>query len=130
MTKDYGRPANAEENRALVKRRLEELAESDALRETLTVEWRTQPRHLEIIQVPIGNLYYNPATHRVRAQRSHDASRDALLEADPWSAGSQAYLESLLKAMPANPSQVDPEFVELRDSLKECSLMATPAVRH
>jgi hypothetical protein len=119
MTKDYGRPANADEIRALVKSRLDELAENDGPRETLTVEWRGAPKHLPVIQLPVDDLYYNPATHRIRAQRSYDSHQDALLEADPWSSSSQTYLHSLLKSRPADPSVVDPDFTELAESLRE-----------
>ncbi|GAA1583998.1 hypothetical protein GCM10009804_45440 [Kribbella hippodromi] len=130
MTKDYGRPANADENRALVESRLAELADSDGPRETLTVEWRGSPRHLDVIQLRVGTLHYNPATHRIRAQRSHDAHRDALLEADPWTSASQAYLDSLLKARPGDPSQVDPEFTDLAESLREYGQSEPGLVTH
>ena len=130
MTKDYGRPATADANRAIVRRRLEELDASDGPRETLTVEWRGAPRHLAVIQLPVGDLYYNPATHRIRAQRSHDAGKDALLEADPWSASSQEYLGRLLKALPVDPSRVDPDFEALAESLGEYGQTEPGLVTH
>jgi hypothetical protein len=119
VTKDYGRPSRAEENRATVERRLKELADAGGARETLTVEWRGKPGHFDVIEMQAGDLYYNPATHRIRAQRSHDSRRDALLDADPWSVESQEYLDFLLKALPADPSKPDPEFVKLAESLKD-----------
>ncbi|MEU5838926.1 transcriptional regulator [Streptomyces diacarni] len=119
MAKDYGLPPNAEENRALVKSRLEEQAAGGGPRETLTVEWRGAPEHLEVIQMPAGSLYYNPATHRVRAQSEHDPKRAELLESDPWSPDSQAYLDHLLQALPSKPTETDPDFNELVESLKE-----------
>ncbi|MFF9555410.1 transcriptional regulator [Streptomyces albus] len=119
MAKDYGLPPNAEENRALVKSRLEEVAVGGGPRETLTVEWRGAPEHLEVIQMPAGSLYYNPATHRIRAQSGHEPKRAELLESDPWAPDSQAYLDHLLQALPANPAQPDPEFNDLVDSLKQ-----------
>ncbi|TCC07624.1 transcriptional regulator [Kribbella soli] len=130
MTKDYGRPANADENRALVKSRLDELVDGNGPRETLTVDWRGTPKHLDVIQMPVGNLHFNPATHRVRAQRSYDAHRDELLEVDPWSSGSQAYLDSLLKAQPSDPSRRDPEFNELAESLSEYGQSEPGLVTH
>src|SRR5258707_883725 len=108
MTKDYGRPARAEENRATVERRLKELAEAGGGRETPPIEWRGKPGHFDVIEMQAGALYYNPATHRIRAQRSHDTRRDAVLDADPWSRESQEYLDFLLKALPADPSKPDP----------------------
>ncbi|MEW1798057.1 transcriptional regulator [Streptomyces niveus] len=119
MTKDYGRPARADENRATVERRLKELADAGGARETLTIEWRGKPGHFDVIEMQAGDLYYNPATHRIRAQRSHDARRDALLETDPWSVESQEYLDFLLKALPADPSKPDPEYAKLAESLKD-----------
>ncbi|MEV7926457.1 transcriptional regulator [Kitasatospora sp. NPDC088779] len=117
MTRDYGRPPRAEENRASVEFRLRELSEAGGLRETVTIDWRGNLSSFDVIEMSVGDLYYNPATHRIRAQRSHDADRDLLLEADPWSAESQAYLDFLLKAVPADPSRPDPEFDKLADSL-------------
>jgi hypothetical protein len=119
MAQDYGLPPIAEENRALVRSRLREVEAGSGPRETLTVEWRGQPEHLEVIQMPAGNLYYNPATHRIRAQSSHDPKQAAALADDPWSSESQAYLDRLLQVLPADPARTDPEFDELVASLKE-----------
>ncbi|MFF0759492.1 transcriptional regulator [Streptomyces sp. NPDC003737] len=119
MAQDYGLPPNAEENRALVRSRLREVEVGSGPRETLTVEWRGQPEHLEVIQVPAGNLYYNPATHRIRAQSGHDPKQAAALADDPWSSEGQAYLDRLLQVLPADPARTDPEFDELVGSLKE-----------
>ncbi|QFU85534.1 transcriptional regulator [Amycolatopsis sp. YIM 10] len=120
MTKDYGRPPRADENRALIERRLAEVVKAGGPRETLSVDWRGGQRlHLEVIQFPAGDLYYNPATHRVQAQRSHDPDQDRLFSEDPWGAKSQEYLDFLLKAQPANPAMVDPEFEKLMEDLKE-----------
>ncbi|GGZ12247.1 transcriptional regulator [Streptomyces nitrosporeus] len=119
MAQDYGLPPIAEENRTLVRSRLREVEAGSGPRETLTVEWRGHPEHLEVIQMPVGNLYYNPATHRIRAQSSHDPKQAAALADDPWSSESQAYLDRLLQVLPADPARKDPEFDELVASLKE-----------
>ncbi|OAR24225.1 transcriptional regulator [Streptomyces sp. ERV7] len=119
MANGYGPPPGAEENRALVQSRLKEIAAGGGPRETFTVEWRGGPEHLEVIQVPVGNLYYNPATHRIRAQSSHDPKQAEALADDPWSADSQAYLDRLLQVLPADPARTDPEFDDLAASLKE-----------
>ncbi|WP_406400076.1 transcriptional regulator [Streptomyces uncialis] len=119
MTKDYGRPGRADDNRGTVARRLDEAAAKSGPQERLTIEWRGQPTHLDVIQLPVGDLYYNPGTHRVRAQRSYDPVREAQLEEDPWSPAGQEYLGTLLKALPSAPSRVDPEFTALKESLQE-----------
>ncbi|MET8760302.1 transcriptional regulator [Lentzea sp. NPDC004782] len=75
--------------------------------------------HVDVIEAPLSSLYFNPATHRIRAQRTHDPKRDAELDADPYSAASQDYLKYLLQASPADPSRRDPEFDDLLKSLKE-----------
>lgn len=119
MSKDFGQPPLAEQNRALVLKRLKEVGEGVGVRETLTVEWRTQPRHVEVIDMPVDSLYYNPNTHRIRAQRSHDPGRDSLLDSDPWCGQGQDYLHFLLMALPADPSKPDPDFEKLKDSLRD-----------
>ncbi|WP_327429007.1 transcriptional regulator [Streptomyces sp. NBC_01236] len=119
MSKDFGRPPLAQENQTLVEQRLKEAVGSGGIRETLTVEWRTKPLHVEVIDMPVDSLYYNPGTHRIRAQRSHEPARDLLLDEDPWSPESQDYLHYLLQALPADPSKVDPEFENLAESLRE-----------
>ncbi|MFF4348856.1 transcriptional regulator [Streptomyces sp. NPDC001530] len=119
MSKEFGRPPLAQENQTLVEQRLKEAAGSGGIRETLTVEWRTKPMHVEVIDMPVDSLYYNPGTHRIRAQRSHDPARDLLLDEDPWSPESQGYLHYLLQALPADPSKRDPEFENLAESLRE-----------
>ncbi|GAA3056163.1 hypothetical protein GCM10020000_43140 [Streptomyces olivoverticillatus] len=64
----------------------------------MTIDWNGQPLHVEVIDLPLNGLYYNPGTHRIRAQRSHDAARERALVKDPWSAESQDYLRFLLQA--------------------------------
>ncbi|MGH4032707.1 transcriptional regulator [Actinomycetota bacterium Odt1-20B] len=118
MGKDFGRPPLAEQNKALVEQRLKEITDGNGVRETLTVEWRTQPLHVEVIDMPVDALYYNPGTHRIRAQRSHDPERDKLLDEEPWVPGSQEYLHYLLQMLPADPSKKDPDFDDLQESLR------------
>lgn len=116
---DFGRPLGAGENQILVQQRLKEAEQAPGARETLTVEWRGQPHHVEVINMPVESLYYNPGTHRIRAQRSHDPDRDRELDRDPWSDSSQDYLHHLLGALPADPSREDPEFLGLLESLRD-----------
>ncbi|MGW2229722.1 transcriptional regulator [Streptomyces formicae] len=118
MSKDFGRPPRAEENKARVEERLKEIADGNGVRETLTVEWRTQPLHVEVIDMPVEDLYYNPGTHRIRAQRSHDPAQDKLLDEEPWAPEGQAYLHHLLQMLPADPNKRDPDFDELQESLR------------
>ncbi|GHB20519.1 transcriptional regulator [Streptomyces chryseus] len=119
MAKDYGLPPRAEENRATVQARLAESAAGGGTRETFTVEWRGKPEHLEVIEMQVGDLYYNPATHRIRAQADHDPEKSAILVTDPWSTDGQRYLGRLLQVVPADPARTDPAFDELSASLKE-----------
>jgi len=119
MSRMHGAPPRAEEIREEVRERVEEAKQSNG--EKITVEWRGEPRHLYVIQMPVSLLYYNPETHRIRAQRSLDPARDARLDEDPWGADGQAYLEFLLKRLPADPDKIDPDFEALRDDLESFS---------
>ncbi|MFD7230554.1 transcriptional regulator [Streptomyces sp. NPDC059881] len=119
MSKDFGLPPLAADNKGLVEQRLMEAAGVGGVRETLTIEWRTQPLSIEVIDMPVDALYYNPGTHRIRAQRDHDAERDRVLDEDPWCPESQDYLHYLLQALPADPAKRDPDFDVLKESLHE-----------
>ncbi|MER5352064.1 transcriptional regulator [Kitasatospora sp. NPDC002551] len=119
MLIDFGQPHEAAGNRELVAHRLKELRNGNGVPETLTVEWRGKPAHVEVIDMPVEVLRYNPGTHRIRAQRAYDPARDRSLSEDPWSPESQDYLHHLLKALPADPSKTDKAFEELTDSLRE-----------
>ncbi|MER5807940.1 transcriptional regulator [Streptomyces sp. NPDC002033] len=116
---DFGQPPRAAENRELVEQRLKEASAGDRLQETLTIEWRTKPEIVQVIDMPIDQVCFNPSTHRIRAQRTFDPVRDELLHADPWSPESQDYLRHLLQALPSNPAKRDPDFDLLKESLKE-----------
>ncbi|MFJ5719815.1 transcriptional regulator [Streptomyces sp. NPDC093149] len=116
---DFGRPPLAAENTDLVERRLKEAAAGTGLQETLTIEWRTKPQVVQVIDMPVGSLYYNPGTHRIRAQRSFDPQQDRRLDEDPWSDESQSYLQYLLQAEPSDPSKRDKDFEELKQSLND-----------
>nr|WP_203599331.1 hypothetical protein [Streptomyces sp. SID10853] len=99
--------------------RLEEVKNSGGTRETVTLDRNGHPMHVEVIDLPLERLLFNPGTHRVRAQRSHDPLRDKVLDGDPWSAESQDYLRYLLQAQPANPTVRDSEFDKLKESLDQ-----------
>lgn len=117
MTGDFGRPPTGEaiaENMALW---LAEAAKKQDP-ETIRVPWRGQFLQLHVVSVPVNQLFLNPNTHRVRAQRSSDSARDAALSKNPWGDEGQLYLRDLLRAKPADPSQDDPEYLELLDELK------------
>ena len=100
----------------MVKARIDEASKSSG--EKITIEWRGQPKHLYVISVPVDLLYYNPDTHRIRAQRSLDARRDQALDEQPWGKEGQGYLDVLLKCQPSDPDKVDPDFEALRDDLE------------
>ncbi|MFE1175029.1 hypothetical protein [Streptomyces sp. NPDC058773] len=116
---EFPPPPKAAEFNDLIKKRLEEVKNSGGTRETVTVDWNGQPLNVEVIDLPLLGLYYNPATHRIRAQRTHDAKKNMTLQDEPWSQTGQAYLETLLKAEPADPTRRDPAFDKLKESLKE-----------
>jgi hypothetical protein len=118
MLREFPPPPRAAEVSELIKKRLAETRAVAGTRETVTVEWNNQPLHIDVIDLPLKDVYYNPATHRIRAQRSHDPARDQALDADPYSAESQDYLKFLLQADPANPGNRDPEFDKLKESLQ------------
>ncbi|MGW3727860.1 hypothetical protein [Streptomyces sp. NPDC000851] len=119
MLREFPPPPRAAEFSELIKKKVEEVKAAGGTRETVTVDWNEQQAHVEVIDLPLNGLYFNPGTHRIRAQRSHDAARDEALEKDPWSAESQDYLTFLLKASPTDPNQRDPEFDKLQESLKQ-----------
>ncbi|WP_280334240.1 transcriptional regulator [Nocardia wallacei] len=119
MFTDYGLPPNAAATRSMVEQRLQEQRAGAGVPETLTVEWRGGPLHIEVIDMPLDVLSYNPGTHRIRAQRSLDPVRDAALTADPWSPESQDYLRHLLTIRPSEPDHRDPAFDDLKKSLEE-----------
>ncbi|NUV99797.1 transcriptional regulator [Streptomyces sp. CAI 127] len=119
MTKDFGRPPLAAANQELVERRLKELRDAGGVQETLRIEWRGKPIQVEVIDMPVNSLYYNPGTHRIRAQRSHDPVLDRGLDEDAFSDDSQDYLHHLLRALPSDPSKRDPDFDALLESLRD-----------
>ncbi|MER5851727.1 transcriptional regulator [Streptomyces sp. NPDC002012] len=116
---DFGLPPHATRNKDVVEQRLKDVAAGTGLQETLTIEWRTKPQVVQVIDMPVESLYYNPGTHRIRAQRSFDPQQDRRLDDDPWSDESQAYLQYLLQAEPSDPSKRDKDFEELKQSLKD-----------
>ncbi|MGA5199515.1 hypothetical protein ACPCDR_40695, partial [Streptomyces exfoliatus] len=116
---EFPPPPRAAEFSELIKKRVEEVKDSGGTRETVTVEWNGQPLNVEVIDLPLAGLYYNPATHRIRAQRSHDPAKDKVLKADPWGHDGQEFLGTLLQAEPADPTRRDPAFDKLKESLKD-----------
>lgn len=109
-------PANEEQVRKVIQQRLEEAAQEKG--ETLTVDWRNTRTHLQVITMPLSLLLYNPETHRIRAQKDVDPNLAKELTVNPWTKRSQDYLNTLLKCLPSKPTQIDPEFVQLRDNLE------------
>ncbi|MEC4018125.1 transcriptional regulator [Streptomyces sp. H27-D2] len=112
-------PPKAVENSELISRRLKEAVDSGRPAETVTVEWNNKPLHVGVVEVPLRDLYYNPATHRIRAQRSLKPELEQKLTADPWLPESQEYLHYLLLGKPANPDESDRDFETLKESLAE-----------
>ncbi|KJK55184.1 hypothetical protein [Saccharothrix sp. ST-888] len=117
MSRELPLPPRAAEIGELIDLRVEEVKRSGGTRETVTVDWNGQSLHVEVIDLSLRDVYFNPATHRIRAQRSHDPERDAELDRDPWNARSQDYLAYLLQAEPTNPHVRDADFDKLKESL-------------
>lgn len=111
-----GNPPQADDVRSLVHDRLKEAELENG--EKVTVEYRGSQKHLYVITMPVDMLYFNPDTHRVRAQRTIDPQRDAMLASEPWSGGAQAYLKDLLSWRPSAPGQIDPDYEQLKDELR------------
>ncbi|MET7314199.1 MULTISPECIES: hypothetical protein [Streptomyces] len=119
MMQEFPPPPRAAEFSELIRKKVEEVKDIGGTRETVKVDWNEQQIHVEVIDLPLSGLYFNPATHRIRAQRSHDPARDEALGRDPWSAESQDYLKFLLQASPADPNLRDPAFDKLKESLEQ-----------
>ncbi|WP_329623244.1 hypothetical protein OG357_24815 [Streptomyces sp. NBC_01255] len=119
MKQEFPTPPRAAEFSDQVTKRLQDVKSAGGTRETVTVDWNGQALHCEVIDCTISSVFHNPGTHRIRAQRSHDPSKDAVLAADPWTGGSQDYLQFLLQADPADPNRRDPDFDKLKESLDQ-----------
>ncbi|MGP3979285.1 hypothetical protein ACTWQF_35800 [Streptomyces sp. 8N114] len=115
---EFPLPPRSEKFEELLKLRLDEAKGAGGTRETVTVDWNGQALHVDVIDLPLEDLLFNPATHRIRAQCSHDREQEKILKAQPWWAGSQSYLGSLLRSMPTNPTKRDPEFDKLQEDLR------------
>ena len=127
MSGSYSWPSASNEISEIVEKRLEDV-KTQTTPETVTVQLRGASVNLPVISMPIAQLFLNPDTHRVRAQRLLDPVRDAKLQQAPWSDEAQAYLESLLKANPSDPTQADPEYAELLEELRRDGQLAAGVV--
>ncbi|NKR43373.1 hypothetical protein GS503_21625 [Rhodococcus hoagii] len=113
----FGVPPEGETTRSLVEDRLQQVLNENGAK--VTVDWRGQQKHLDVIVMPVKMLYFNPDTHRIRAQRSLDPVKNRILEEEPWSEAAQEYLRYLLQCQPSNPSQTDPDYTALLDELDD-----------
>lgn len=113
--RDFGIPPKGEEIQQIISERHRQAMVDEGAK--VTIDWRGEQRHLYVISLPVDMLYFNPDTHRIRAQRTLDPVRNKAIEDDPWGQEAQAYLRDLLKQRPANPDQVDPDFGALIDEL-------------
>jgi len=113
----FGIPPKGEEIRQIISQRLKQAMNEDGAR--VTIDWRGEQRHLYVISMPVEMLYFNPDTHRIRAQRTLDPGRNMTLEEEPWGQEAQGYLRDLLKQRPSNPDQTDPDFIALMDELDD-----------
>lgn len=115
----FSGPVNEGDVEAVVTERLKALDTTLEAKQTATIEWRGRQTYVQVIDMPVSLVYYNPDTHRIRAQRSLDPEREQRLESDPFGPVAQDYLHQLLKGNPQNPSEEDPTFTALKDSLAE-----------
>lgn len=113
----FGIPPKGDEIKELIEQRRRQALSDEGAK--VTIDWRGEQRHLYVISMPVDMLYYNPDTHRIRAQRTLDPDRNKAIEEDPWGQKAQDYLHDLLKQRPSNPDQVDPDFVALMDELDD-----------
>lgn len=114
---DFGIPPKGEEIQQIISHRLKQAISEGGAK--VTIDWRGEQRHLYVISMPVDMLYFNPDTHRIRAQRTLDPERNSAIEKDPWGQEAQAYLHDLLRQRPSNPDQVDPDFTALMDELDD-----------
>lgn len=113
-------PTTADDLAQLIDKRLAALKDTgDAVKETVTIEWRGQQLSIPVISMPLTLLKYNPDTHRIRAQRTLDAARDEKLREEPYGREGQDYLHYLLMGAPADPTTQDPDFLALKEDLDE-----------
>lgn len=117
MASKFGVPPEGENIRTMVMERVAVAREEDGAK--VTVDWRGQQKHLIVITMPVGILYFNPDTHRIRAQKTLDPERNTILEELPWSEDAQQYLHKLLTCKPSDPNSIDPDFIALRDELDQ-----------
>ncbi|KAB2371552.1 ParB/RepB/Spo0J family partition protein [Actinomadura montaniterrae] len=117
MTEKFGVPPEGEATRSLVEERLAQAVKEDGAK--ITVDWRGEQRHLHVISMPVDMLYFNPDTHRIRAQRTLDPVRNRVLHQEPWGEAAQQYLHHLLRCKPADPDQTDPDYTTLMDELDD-----------
>lgn len=117
MAVKFGVPPEGERIRALVEERLKQAMAEDGAK--VTVDWRGEQKHLYVISMPVDMLYFNPDTHRIRAQRTLDPVRNRILDEEPWSEEAQTYLHDLLKQKPSSPGQTDSDYLALLDELKD-----------
>jgi len=119
MTTALNDTPDGQEIRSMVEQRLEQALKDGGAK--VTVYWRGEQRHLDVITMPVHTLYFNPETHRIRAQRSVDPEKDRTLGDAPWSPEGQEYLHQLLRWKPSSPGQEDPDYKNLMNELDESS---------
>ncbi|PPK90792.1 hypothetical protein CLV92_12418 [Kineococcus xinjiangensis] len=117
MPTKFGVPPQGAAIRSMVEERLQQARVDQGAK--VTVDWRGQQKHLDVIAMPVDILYFNPETHRIRAQRTVDPEKNRVLEESPWGTEAQAYLQQLLQCKPSDPTQTDPDFTILKDELDE-----------
>ncbi|WP_100445870.1 ParB N-terminal domain-containing protein [Glycomyces xiaoerkulensis] len=117
MRDELGQSVQSGKIESIIEGRLRQARQDDGAK--ITVPWRGgEEKHLHVISIPLNVLYFNPDTHRIRAQRTLDAKRDAVLDSDPWSEEAQDYLHYLLRCNPSDPEKTDPDYIALKEQLE------------
>jgi glutamine synthetase adenylyltransferase len=70
----FGIPPKGEEIQQIISQRLKQAISEEGAK--VTIDWRGEQRHLYVISMPVDMLYFNPDTHRIRAQRTLDPERN------------------------------------------------------
>ena len=112
------RPPNFSDVQTVVWARTKAAEDHAGVQETMPVEWRGKQLIVPVITMPVELLYFNPGTHRIRAQRTVDPERNQALDQDPFGDIAQRYLHSLLAGDPTDPAKEDTAFLALKEDLK------------
>ena len=64
MVREFPPPPRAEQFSELIKKRLEEVRGAGGTRETVTVDWNGRQIHVDVIDLPLNDLYLKSSSCR------------------------------------------------------------------